>query len=245
MKIQRIVAGVALLSSITAWAGLVEDIDKLTPEEAHAVTTKLQAKTLQPIPESFFTRLSLGVSFGATIGNPSAFDATLNSVHGNFKSLDWADASLTWKIDTRYLLGFDVGGLMRQSDKQIAASTVEKVNFGGGYFHFQAGYQIPLGQDWLLAPAAGLGGIYGMVEREVTSDALLTTYVFRLYGVGPSAAVSLPILYKLNPIWTVGLDNRYFYGRVTKVKRADQDYNGIADLNFSGYQIGFKTAINL
>jgi len=69
----------SILFSAASYANLVEEVDKLSPQEAQLFLAKLHAKAIQPLPEGILTKLSISGSFGAQKFESDDFTDNLNS----------------------------------------------------------------------------------------------------------------------------------------------------------------------
>ena len=106
------VVGLFLIGSFVssvAFSGLEEDVDALTPDQAYRIIRKLEAKQLQPIPESYFTKMAVLFGGSYRFASPDAFNSSINSAFSDFGNLGALDVSVLWNLSDCFSFGFGFG----------------------------------------------------------------------------------------------------------------------------------------
>lgn len=242
---------IGFLCAVTAFgvslahADLVDQVDELSPDRAYLLMNKLQAKVFEPVPEGFFTKLSVNVSSGSAFVDPKAYKARL---HPNFNDLDHLmtmKVNLLWKTQSAFSFGFMLGGQMGREAEEIAAAIFESVSIRSGFFDLGVSCRLDLDESFFIAPALGVGVIGAGFREETTNDLSQNTYIFRASGIAPHLLVEVPLHYRLNPVWTLNLTNVFQFANVTKLDRIRDVRASVPTLNLSGYQLMFGIGLNL
>jgi len=72
---------------------LLQAVDAMTPEQAHAFSTKLEAKLWKPLPEGFFSRLAV-----EAVDTPAGAATTLRELEGDYVFAD-VRAGVSWRFN--------------------------------------------------------------------------------------------------------------------------------------------------
>jgi hypothetical protein len=237
---------ITLLITITfssmGYASLEEEVDKLSPEEAQRIMVKLQAKTLQPIPESFFTNLALSGSFGGHAPQLSEFKKSLDTKQkGEFSFLNFGSASILWVGHPKWRFGLSGRGLYKLSSKELSTDLFQDIRVRAMSTHVKAGYTLSRSDQWILLPMIGIGSVSVDVDVETHSDSTtsalgaVASHIYNYSGENFSAIASLSALYRLNPVLSIGMELGYQHARVEKLERSGEtEIDSPKDLDLSG-----------
>ncbi len=229
-----------------AQADLVKDVDQLSPEQAYEVMTKLQAKVLQPIPETFFTRLTVSVDGGAGAVNPKSYNDYLTARGGNkVNTLGVGKARILWRVSDNLLFGAIFSGSMSHQTREQQTGVYYRHSLLASSVDLALGYRIALSENFFIAPTLGAGGVFARVTEATTNDTNSSTYVLRYMGMAPHAMVELPIYYRLNRVWSIGFTNAVQVGNIAKFYRAEDRRSQTPNLSVTGYQGTLSIAFNL
>lgn len=240
-----ILTGVLAPAITRADSNLIDEVDKLTPEQAYLFNQKLQAKVLSPVPESFITHITVALSGGVGVYNPSNYNDYLAPTQAKVTTAGFWKADLMWKLCDHFLLGFQSSFNSVNQTKVPSANTFYSLSIFAPTTDVAAAYQIPLSDHFFLAPGIAIGGIFAWVTEETTNDTAKTTYDLRYWGSAFHLSASLPIYYRLNRIWSIGLTNSFQIGNITNLQRAEDHPANVPNLNLTGYQGSFTIAFNL
>ena len=234
---------VAVLSPVTSFANLVDEVDKLSPAEALLVQQKLKTKTMAPLPESFVTKMAFTFSGGKVFASPDAFNAAQGS---SFDKLDAVHASLLWRVGSNWYFG--VGGSMVQKKEKretIVTDVFEDLRLTARVFQIQTAMRVNLGGVHFLIPLVGLGVVRADGYSEISNDNTLSSYNLEFDGIGFSAIVGLDWQMELSEIFAFGLGGGYLHAKVTNLKRSGvKSITTPADIDASGAFFGVRFSYN-
>lgn len=233
------------LFSTSLFANLIEEVDKLSPEEAKLLVQKLDAKFFHPIiPESFFTRFTASTSFGINYSYPKEFNNYLDNAHDNFNKFAYGQLNLMWFMSKKFMLGLMVDGKNFESKETLEAGKYQKASLTGLTLALASTYNFDISERWLFSPSIGIGPFIAFASFVTDDDNLKTTYDYSFSGIGYSGVLTLPFLYRINKVFAIGPELSYQYARVDKLKRYDTTINNPKNITFNGFGAGLKIAYN-
>lgn len=239
---------VSLVFSTSLYANLVEEVDKLTPEEAKMLVEKLNAKFFEPVvPQSFFTRATMAGSFGAFVSYPRSFNEEfMGADHENFKSFGYGQFSLQWYLSQKFMLGILVDAKMQESEEEISSNVYETVTLVGAGMHIACTYRFDISENWFFTPTLAIGPFVGSATRvtDDDNDGENKSHNYSVEGIGYSGMVVLPFLYDINKVFSIGPELSYQFARVDKLKRYNDEVSNPKNITFNGFGAGLKIAYN-
>lgn len=246
-KIKLLLSIILVVLCSTSHASLEEEIDAMTPDDARRVMAKLKGKMLEPIPAGFFTKMSVTLASHYGFADPQSFRDSLNSSFASeFEELRGYEVSVFWEVKENFRLGFGVGVIGQSDVKEVSSDLFHEASLYGMFAQLRTAYVYHLGERWLLMPQVGFGGTFAGASIETSNDSASTTHNFKYSGTSLSATVSAALMFKLNPIWTLGLEGGYFYSKTEELKRSGEtEISSPGELDLSNPYIGFKMGINI
>lgn len=226
-------------------ANLIEEVDKLSPEEANLLLQKLDSKFFAPIvPESFFTRFTASTSFGAMYSYPREFNNYMDPAHDNFKNFGYGQVNLMWFLSKKFMLGLMLDAKMNESTEELVAGKYEKVSLTGLSAAIACSYVFDISENWIFTPTFGVGPFMAVAEINTDDDNAKTSYNYSFSGLGYTGIAVFPFLYRVNKVFAIGPELAYQYARVDKLKRYDNTINNPKNIIFNGFSAGLKIAYN-
>lgn len=241
---KKLIFILVFLFSNSLFANLVDEVDKLTPEEANLLIQKLDSKFYQPlIPETFFTRITVSASAGTNFSYPREYNNNLNAVHDPFKSFYYGQANLMWYVSKKFMIGFMFQGFEASSHEELTTDTYQKVTLSGYSLAFACGYLFDVSSSWYFTPAIGIGPFFANSSTITDNDLSQTTYDYSIHGVGYVGILNLSMMYRINRVFSIGPEISYQYARVDKLKRF-HTIETPKNIIFNGLNAGIKIAYN-
>lgn len=227
---------------------LEEQVDALTPEEAFRIMNKLKAKQYEPIPEGFFTKLSLSTSFGIQSSKQDDFYSSVNSKFSdddNHEMPSFFRASLLWHYSEKVRLGIGFGIFGNELTKETSTGVFEEVNLSGSYLQLEASRIFNLSQKLSLLPMIGVGFLQADAMTKKSDDNTESTYLYEYEGADLMASAVIGLNYKLNKVFHIGVEGGYLYSVVDDLKRSGEvDISNPSELDFGGPFWGLRLTIN-
>ncbi len=162
----RLLAAVLLVSWGTLAHGevspedLIQAVDRMSPEQAHDLQQKLEAKLWEPVPQGFFTRMAvdIGVAY-SSLDNVDLASLSLSSGGMDVDEVSGMDVSLLWRLfSERFRFGLRFGSWAAR-DSDLSEAGYSRAEVVGGNLSLVANYQWVRSDSWLvwteLAPGAG------------------------------------------------------------------------------------------
>jgi hypothetical protein len=228
-----------------ARASLVDEVDKLTPEQAYQFEQKLGAKVLEPVPQSFFTEMTAAFGGGFGVYDPKTFNDYLSPNQAKIDTTSLLKVNLMWKLSSHFLFGLIATYEGVHQAHSPSAGVFHNLSVAAPAADIAAGFRVDLSDHFFLVPTLGIGAITAFVNEETTNDAKLTTYSLRYSGTAFHALVELPLYLRLNRIWSLGLTNAFQLGNITGMERAEDHPASVPNLSLTGYQGTLTLAFNI
>jgi len=246
MKKFLFVISFLLTSSLSA--NLIEEVDKLSPEETNLLLQKIDAKLYKPVPESFFTRFTMSGSFGINFSYPREFNSYIDAKHDSFNKFYYGQTNLMWNIynaDTyKILLGFVFDFKRAESEKELSPNVYQEVTLNGIGMAFAISHVCNLTEKLYFIKTLAYGPFAVDINLNNHDDNEKKTYNYNLTGAGYTALANLSLLYRFNKVFSIGPDFSYQYARVEKLKRFENTVNAPSDITLKGISAGLRLAYN-
>jgi len=207
LKMLMVAAALALLPCVTraemSPQDLLNAVDKMTPDEAQLFYQKLEAKYWQPLPEGFFTRMS--VSFAAEVSGLAKVNLASQSPLGNtldFNRAAGGEVALLWNVfDPKLRLGLEFGTLLA-SDSTLQNGSYAREDLQAGLSALVVNYQLVREPHWQLftQAEAGIGG--AQLDTLDTPKGQAST-IHSYDASFPWAEVQAGLAWRPNPVLTL------------------------------------------
>jgi hypothetical protein len=210
------------------FAGLIEDVDNLSPAEAVEFQKKLELKKLEAIPQS-----TGGAGFVQFI-NPTQFNNAFPGVKP-IRQLYGGAFGLRYPITDRFLIGGDFSGAGNYVIDESSPKVYEDIFFGYGNAQFVVDFRIFQNEYFLLSTSAGAGIMIGMYNYSMTNDNTQTFYKTDRWGSGFSTNIALDARWNVYKGWGVGIGVSNFSGKLSNMRKMLSDVDWSApDIDLSG-----------
>lgn len=202
----------AFLLAAPGFAGLLEEVDELTPEEAALFQQKLQLKQLERIPGN--TRGSFFVQFI----DPAEFNNTFPGV-GPMTNLYGGSFDLRFPLNERILIGGNFGGAGNYVLTESGSKIYEDLYLGYGKAELAADLWIIKTDNLILSAGAGAGVILGGYKYSNTDDNTQTDYTTDRWGSGLCTSLSLDLSVGFKGCWRLGIGASSFSGKLGGMRK--------------------------
>ena len=242
LKMMMVAAALALLPcSVRAESSaqaLLNTVDKMTPEEAQLFQQKLEAKFWQPLPESFFSRMSVSLAMeasGLAKVNPGSLSKTGGELDMNRAS--GGDVTILWNVfDPKLRLGLELGSLLA-SDSKLADGNYARMDLQSGLGALVVNYQLIKRPHWYLftQATAGVGG--ARLDTLDTPKGQAST--MRSYDASFSwAQLQAGAAWRPNPVLTLFLSGGYRFAERVDLKEGGDGHHGQLDMSGASGRLG-------
>ncbi|MFC1540647.1 hypothetical protein ACFL37_01755 [Candidatus Margulisiibacteriota bacterium] len=219
---------------VPVYAGLLEDADALTPEQAVELEKKLQQKRFQAhTPEN--TRISGFVQYI----EPTQFNSAYPGV-SPLTNLWGGTFDLRQPINDTFLIGGSFGGAGNYVLSESSPKIYEDLFLIYGTAQLVVDYRIFQNETFVLSTTPGVGIILGGYGYSRTDDNALTYYSTNRWGSGFCTSLSLDATWKAHEDWGFGLGASSFSGKVGGLRKVVSSVDNTApeiDLTGTTYRI--------
>ncbi len=226
------------------FAGLVEEVDNLSPEDSNLVIRKLIAKTAFPLPENMITNLGLSYGWNAHALKVSG----VNTIGLDKFSVIYGDGfTFRYRFTPKFGLGIDYSKAKRTFIEGVTATQFKEREVGYSYIHLIADYIIFKEETFSLKGIVGLGQLNGYYQSETFGESSSVNYE-RLKRTSSiwNYQGGIEANYYLNPIWTIGMGLYYFSGNLKKFDTiAGTEDEDASEMDLSGTVLKIFTGLNL
>ncbi len=232
MKKILVVLLAALLVS-PVFANLVDEVDKLTPEQAEQFQKKLDQKKFEGLPAN--TRISGGLQ---TV-NADAFNAA-------FPGLPPLHSVLVGSFDVRQpltdklLIGGSFSGAGNYLFHESATKVYEDLFLVVGSAQLVLEYRLVQTGNFIMSLTPGAGFMIGGYNYTKTNDNTQTYYNTNRWGSGTCTSLALDLNWKLANEWGLGFGVSAFSGKLGGMRKIFSDVDATApeiDLTGTAFKI--------
>ncbi|MCU0640796.1 MAG: hypothetical protein MUC35_01765 [Candidatus Margulisbacteria bacterium] len=192
---------------IPALAGLLEDVDKLTPEQAELFQKKLEQKKFEGLHKN--TRFGGGVQ----LFDPAQFNAAFPGLPA-VRNLYGGSFDVRQPINDKLLIGGSFGGAGNYTYRQSATKVYEDLFFAYGSAQLVLEWRLYQNKNFLLSVTPGAGVMLGGYNYNKTNDNTKTTYNTNRWGSGTCSSLGLDLTWKISDEWGMGLGASAFSGKL-------------------------------
>lgn len=242
MKLLIATAAVTLLTcsarAETSAQDLLNAVDKMTPEEAQLFQQKLAAKYWQPLPEGFFTRMSVSLAGEVSglakvspgVQSPAAAKLDLKRAGGG-------EVALLWNVlDPKLRIGFEFGSLVA-SDSKLEDGSYARSDLLGGLGGVVANYQLVRQEHWNLFTQASLGVGGAQLDTLDTPKGQATT-IHSYDGSFAWAQLQAGIAWRPNSVLTFFASGGYRFASRVDLSEGGEEHHGKLDVSGATGRLG-------
>lgn len=188
-------------------AGLLEDVDALTPEQALELEKKLEQKKFEAHTKD------AGFSGFMMFIDPKQFNNNFPGVPP-LTNLYGASFDLRYPLHKMFLMGWSFSGAGNYVFNESSPKVYEDLLLAYGNVQFVLELRLIKTENFILSTSAGAGGLLGFYNYSKTDDNLMTYYNTNRWGTGLSTSLSLDLCWNLQNGWGLGMGLGYFSGRL-------------------------------
>jgi hypothetical protein len=209
-------------------AGLLEDVDNLSPAEAIEFQEKLQQKRFEATPEN--SRATGFVQFIKPTQLNNAFPGV-----GPMTNLYGGAFDMRMPITEQFLIGGSFGGAGNYVMTQSSSKVYEDLLLGYGTAQFVVDYRIFQNKTFVLSLTPGAGIILGGYNYSKTDDNTQTYYNTNRWGSGICTSLSIDATWNVYKDWGFGLGISTFSGKVGGMRKIISSVdNSAPEIDLSG-----------
>jgi hypothetical protein len=197
---------------VPGFAGLLEDVDALTPEQAVELEKKLQQKRFEATPEN-----SRFTGFIQLI-DPTQFSNAFPGVN-NIGNLYGGSFDLRKPLNQRILIGGSFSGAGNYAFNQSSPKIYEDLFLAYGSAQFVVDFRILQSETFVLSTTPGVGIMLGGYNYTKTDDNSQTFYNTNRWGSGICTSLSLDATWKVYKDWGFGLGVSSFSGKLGNMRK--------------------------
>jgi hypothetical protein len=246
MKATRLIIVWAFVCGIAAYGAVTPDelikaVDQMTPEQVNELQTKLEAKMWKPVPQGFFTRMSVDV--GMSFSSLDTVDLGSVALSGGDMDVDQVgglDLGLLWRVGEgdRLRLGLRFGG-WEALDSNLGGAGYSSAEVTGGYMAFAANYQWVRTPSCLVWTEIAPGSVaIDIVDTPTGQPTTLRSFDGEYGQVDLQAGFS----WRFNPVMTLFLSGGYRFAESVDLEEGGKTRD--AEFDASGFVGKFGLGIN-
>jgi hypothetical protein len=248
MKVMQWIVVLVLAVCVAAYGQVTPDdliraVDQMTPDQVNELQQKLDAKQWKPIPEGFFTRMSidLGVSY-SSLDTVDLGSLAMSGGDMDVENVSGLDLGLLWRVGEgdRFRLGVRLGG-WGAIDSNLAEAGYSRVELVGGYLALAANYQLIRSKSCLvwteIAPGAGSVTI-DTLNTPTGQPSTLRSFDGSFGQVDFQAGAS----WRFNPIMTLFMSGGYRLAESVDLEEGGRTRD--AEFDASGFVGKFGLGVN-
>ncbi len=210
------------------FAGLIEEVDKLSPNEALIFQEKLSQKSAETFPGN-----AGGTGFIQFI-NPDLFNSAFPGLNP-IRNLYGGTFNLRMPVNERVLVGGTFGGGANFSCNESATKVYEDIVLGYGAAQLVVDYRLLRQDSFILTTSAGLGLMLGGFNYSKTDDNLKTYYSTNRWGTGFCSSLSIDANWKIEKEWGLGIGIGYFSGKLGNMRKVFNNVDSTSpDMDLTG-----------
>ena len=210
-KILLVVFAVNLLV-LPCFAGLLEEVDKLTPEQAELFQKKLEHKKFEGLTKN--TRIGGGVQFI----NPTQFNNSFPGLPA-LECLYGGSFDVRHPLSDKLLIGGSFGGAGNYLFNQSSPKVYEDLIFAYGSAQLVLEFRLVQNKNFILSATPGAGVMLGFYNYTKTDDNARTHYDTNRWGTGTCTSLGLDATWKLSNEWGLGIGASTFAGKLGAMRK--------------------------
>jgi hypothetical protein len=217
---------------------LIRAVDAMSPGQAQLFAQKLQSKAWKPVPEGFFTRMSVSLSVSGDPFDEVRLKGVRQSAgEQNVEDVGGTEATVLWNvIDPRFRVGFEIGSWVA-GDSALTPAGYTDVALQGGYGALVVNWQILRKPAWLLFAQVSAGG--GSAQVEVTdTPAGQPTTIRRLDAAFPLAQASMGAAWRPNSVLSLFASGGYRFADQVQLEEGGEERAAEIDASGASARLG-------
>jgi hypothetical protein len=202
-------------------AGLLEDVDALTPQQAVELEQKLQQKKFEATPERSRMTGFIQLINPTQLGNAFPGVNRIGNLYG------WS-FDLRTPINDKVLIGGSFSGAGNYAFNQSSPRIYEDMVLGYGSAQLAMDYRFIKSENFILSVTPGVGIILGGYNYTKTDDNAKTFYTTNRWGSGICTSLSLDASWKVYKEWGAGIGISTFSGKLANMRKILSDIDATA-----------------
>jgi hypothetical protein len=198
---------------VPGFAGLLEDVDKLTPEQAVQLQKKLEQKRF----EATTTENSRITGFIQYV-KPTQLNNTFPRV-SPMTNLYGGSFDVRRPLNDRFLIGGSFGGAGNYVFKETSYRIYEDMWLVYGQAQFVLELRFIQNKNFILSMTPGIGVVVGGYNYSVTDDNAQYYYTTNRWGLGLCNSLALDATWKVRDDWGFGLGVSSFSGKLGGMRK--------------------------
>ncbi len=222
----------------TSAQDLLKAVDTMTPDEAQLFQQKLAAKYWQPLPEGFFTRMSVSLAMEAS-GLAKVTPDGQSQAAGKLDMNRAGGGAITllWNVcDPKLRVGLEMSSLLA-SDSKLEEGTYARKDLQAGLGALVLNYQLVREIHWqfFTQAAVGIGG--ARLDTLDTPKGQATT--LHSYDTSfPWAQLQAGLAWRPNPVLTLFASGGYRLAGSGDLSEGGDDHHGKLDVSGATGRLG-------
>ena len=215
----------------SVFAGLLEDVDALTPQQAVELEKKLQQKRFEATPERSRMTGFVQLIDPAQLGN--AFPGV-----GHIGNLYGASFDLRMPINEKVLIGGSFSGAGNYAFNQSSPKIYEDLFLVYGAAQLVMDLRLLQTGNFILSTTPGVGIMLGVFNYSKTDDNAKTSYTTNRWGSGICTSLALDASWKVHEEWGMGIGISTFSGKLANMRKILSDVDATApEIDLTGTTI--------
>jgi len=212
-------------------AGLLEEVDALTPEQAIELEKKLEQKRFAATPEN--SRITGFVQ----LVNPTQFNNAFPGI-GHIGNLYGGAFDLRQPINDFVLIGGSFGGGGNYAMNESSSKVYEDLWLLYGSAQLVMDFRLVRMENFILSLTPGAGVMIGGYNYTKTDDNAQTYYSTNRWGSGICTSLSLDAAWKVYEDWGAGIGVSTFSGKIGGMRKIMSEVDTTApELDLTGTTI--------
>jgi len=231
---QRLLLVLVLASVLVApvSAGLLEDVDALSPEQAVELEKKLQHKRFQAA-----TPDNSRISGFVQLVDPAQFNNAFPGVD-HIGNLYGASLELRRPLSDRVLIGGSFSGAGNYALTESSPKIFEDLFLVYGSAQLVLDLRIFQNETFVLSTTPGVGVVLGGYNYSRTDDNARTSYNTNRWGSGICTSLSLDAAWKVHEEWGFGMGVSTFSGKLANMRKVISSVDATApEIDLTGTTI--------
>jgi len=215
----------------SVFAGLLEDVDKLTPQQAVELEKKLQQKRFEATPERSRMTGFIQLIDPVQLGNAFPGVNHIGNLYGG--AFD-----LRTPINDKVLIGGSFSGAGNYAFNQSSPKVYEDLALVYGSAQFVMDFRLLQTGNFILSTTPGIGVMLGGFNYSKTDDNAKTYYNTNRWGSGICTSLSLDATWKVHKEWGIGIGVSTFSGKLANMRKIFSDVDATApEIDLTGTTI--------
>ncbi|MFA5183532.1 MAG: hypothetical protein WC405_19650 [Syntrophales bacterium] len=204
---------VVMLFVMPVFAGLLEDVDSLTPQQAVELQKKLEQKRFEAA-----TPANTRISGFVQLVNPSQLTSAYSGVR-NIGNLYGGAYDLRAPITDKVLIGGSFSGAGNYSFSESSPKVYEDLFLVYGSAQLVAEFRVLQVNSFILSLTPGVGVMLGGFNYSKTDDNAKLSYDTNRWGAGLCTSLALDATWKVYQDWGFGLGVSSFAGKLGGMRK--------------------------